>query len=149
MRVAIFGAGAVGGYFGARLAQAGEDVAFIARGETLEVLRSEGLRLESVSGDLLVSPVKAVDDAAWLGVVDVVLVGVKTWQVPEAAAKISPLVGRNTIVVPLQNGVEAAGQLAAVLGGEHVCCGLAKIVKFIYDCLNPLELRARGEISFS
>lgn len=131
MRFAILGVGAVGGYFGARLAQAGEDVVFIARGDTLRVLRTEGLRLDSVSGDLLLSPVKAVDDASQIGVVDVVLVGVKTWQVPEAARTIGPLVGRNTMVLPLQNGVETAAQLAEVLGSEHVCCGLAKIVSFL------------------
>jgi len=141
MRFAVFGAGAVGGYFGARLAQAGEDVAFIARGDTLRALHAEGLHLESIKGDLLLSPVKAVEDAARLGVVDVVLVGVKTWQVPETAAKIKPLVGRSTVVLPLQNGVEAAGQLAAVLGGGHVCCGLAKIVSF---CTRPGHIRHTG-----
>lgn len=131
MRFAIFGVGAVGGYFGARLAQAGEDVAFIARGDTLRVLRSDGLRLDSVSGDLKLSPVKVVDDPSQIGVVDVVLVAVKTWQVPEAARAIGPLVGRDSIVLPLQNGVEAATQLAQILGSEHVCCGLAKIVSFL------------------
>jgi len=141
MRFAIFGVGAVGGYFGARLAQAGEDVAFIARGATLRVLRAEGLRLESVNGDLWLSPVNAVEDPARLGVVDAVLVGVKTWQVPEAAAKIKPLVGRDTIVLPLQNGVEAVGRLAAVLGGEHVCCGVAKIVS---SCVRPGHVRHTG-----
>jgi 2-dehydropantoate 2-reductase len=141
MRFAIFGVGAVGGYFGARLAQAGEDVVFIARGATQRVLRSAGLRLDSVSGDLILSPVKVVDDPSQSGVVDVVLVGVKTWQVPEAARAIGPLVGQETIVLPLQNGVEAATQLAEILGAEHVCCGLAKIVSML---AGPGHIRHTG-----
>jgi 2-dehydropantoate 2-reductase len=141
MQFAVFGAGAVGGYFGARLAQAGEDVVFIARGDTLRVLRAEGLRLESISGDLRLSSVNAVDNTSRIGVVDVVLVGVKTWQVPEAAGAIRPLVGESTIVLPLQNGVEAATQLAEVLGAEHVCCGLAKIVSFL---VGPGHIRHTG-----
>jgi 2-dehydropantoate 2-reductase len=131
MRFAIFGVGAIGGYFGARLAQAGEDVVFIARGDTLRALRSTGLRLTSISGDFLLSPVNAVDDPAQIGTVDIVLLGVKTWQVPEAAEALRPLVGPGTIVLPLQNGVEAAAQLAPVLGGGHVCCGLAKIFCYL------------------
>ncbi len=131
MRIAVIGVGAVGGYFGARLAQAGENVIFVARGDTLQVLRSQGLRLDSVRGDLRLSPVNVADDASQIGVVDVVLVAVKTWQVSEAARAIVPLVGKSTIVLPLQNGVEAAAQLAEILGAEHVCCGLAKIFSLL------------------
>jgi len=141
MRFAIFGVGAVGGYFGARLAQAGEDVVFVARGDTLNALRSEGLRLASVSGDLLLPSVNATDDTSQAGVVDVVIVGVKTWQVPEIAGAIQPLLGEDTIVLPLQNGVEAATQLAEVLGSEHVCCGLAKIFSFL---AGPGHIRHTG-----
>jgi len=141
MRFAVIGVGAVGGYFGARLAQVGEDVVFIARGETLKALQSEGLRLDSVSGDLLLSSVNAVDDTSQAGVVDVVLVGVKTWQVPEIAGAIQPLLGEDTIVLPLQNGVEAAAQLAEVLGRDHVCCGLAKIFSFL---AGPGHIRHTG-----
>ncbi len=141
MRFAIFGVGAVGGYFGARLVQAGEDVVFIARGDTLQVLRSEGLRLDSVSGDLMLSSVNAIDDTSQGGVVDVVLVGVKTWQVPEVAGAIQPLLGEDTIVLPLQNGVEATAQLAEVLGRDHVCCGLAKIFSFL---AGPGHIRHTG-----
>ena len=141
MRFAIFGVGAVGGYFGARLVQAGEDVVFIARGDTLQVLRSEGLRLDSVSGDLMLSSVNAIDDTSQGGVVDVVLVGVKTWQVPEVAGAIQPLLGEDTIVLPLQNGVEATAELAEVLGRDHVCCGLAKIFSFL---AGPGHIRHTG-----
>ena len=131
MRFAIFGVGAVGGYFGGRLAQAGEDVTFIARGDHLNVLRTKGLRLDSVKGDVILSPVAVLDDPAKVGPVDVVLLGIKTWQVPSAAKAIQPLIGRDTIVLPLQNGVEAATQLSEVLGDENICGGLAKIVCFL------------------
>jgi 2-dehydropantoate 2-reductase len=141
MRFAIFGVGAVGGYFGGRLAQAGEDVTFIARGDHLKVLRTKGLRVDSVKGDIFLSPVTAIDDPSKVGTVDVVLLGIKTWQVPAAAKLIQPLIGENTMVLPLQNGVEAASQLTEVLGSQNVCGGLAKIV-----CLlaSPGHIRHTG-----
>jgi 2-dehydropantoate 2-reductase len=131
MRIAVFGTGAVGGYFGGRLAQAGEDVVFIARGKQLRALLAQGLRVDSLKGDFELESVQATDDPAQAGVVDFVLVGVKAWQVPEAARTIKPLVGSQTFVVPLQNGVEAADQLAAVLGAEHVLGGLCRIVSSV------------------
>ncbi len=131
MRIAVFGTGAVGGYFGGRLAQAGEDVFFIARGEHLRALLMQSLQVDSIKGDILVKPVQATDDPVQVGIVDVVLVGVKAWQVLEAAHAMRPLVGPETFVVPLQNGVEAPSQLAAVLGSQHVLGGLAKIISFI------------------
>ena len=90
MRIAIFGSGSVGGYFGGRLAQAGEDVVFIARGAHLQALQTDGLRVDSIKGDFVVQPVEATDDSAQIGVVDAVVVGVKAWQVAEAAEKIFP-----------------------------------------------------------
>jgi len=128
MRIAVFGTGAVGGYFGGRLAQAGEEVVFIARGEQLRALRERGLRVDSVEGDFALYPVQAAGDPTQVGNVDVVLVGVKAWQVTEAAQAMRPLVGPETFVVPLQNGVEAPDQLAAVLGAERVLVGLCRIV---------------------
>jgi len=130
MRVAVFGAGAVGGYFGARLAQAGESVVFIARGRQLEALRSGGLHVESVSGDLSLVPAEATDSPAKAGPVDLVLVTVKAWQVPEAAAAMRPLIGRETVVLPLVNGVEAYEQLAAGVGRQHVLGGLCRLLVF-------------------
>lgn len=127
MRIAVFGAGAVGGYFGGRLAQAGEEVIFIARGEHLRAIRDRGLRVDSIKGDFVAHPSLATDDPHGAGVVDVVLVGVKAWQVPEAAQAMRPLVGPETFVVPLQNGVEAPGQLAAVLGERHVLGGFCRL----------------------
>lgn len=128
MRIAVFGAGAVGCYFGGRLAQAGESVVFIARGRTLEALGQNGLRVESINGDFAVSPVEATDKPAAAGPADVVLLGVKAWQVPEAAQALRPLVGPATAVLPLLNGVEAYEQLAALLGNEHVLGGMCRIL---------------------
>jgi 2-dehydropantoate 2-reductase len=141
MRIAVFGTGAVGGYFGGRLAQAGEEVIFIARGEHLQALRSHGLQVDSVKGDFVVQPVQATGDPAQVGVVDAVLVGVKAWQVSEAAQAMRPMVGPDTFVVPLQNGVEAPPQLAAVLGAQHVLGGLCRIISFI---LGPGHIRHAG-----
>jgi 2-dehydropantoate 2-reductase len=127
MRIAVVGAGGVGGYFGGRLAQAGHSVAFLARGAHLAALRTDGLRVDSIDGDFTVRPVEAAEDPREIGPVDAVLVAVKAWQVPEAAAAIGPLLGASTVVVPFQNGIEAADQLAAVVGPEHVLGGLCKI----------------------
>jgi 2-dehydropantoate 2-reductase len=131
MRIAVFGVGGVGGYFGGRLAQAGEEVVFIARGEHLRALRTHGLRVESLKGDFVVAPVQAMDNPAQVGAVDVVLVGVKAWQIPEVAPTMRPLIGSETYVVPLQNGLEAPAQLAAALGAEHVLGGTCAIYSFI------------------
>jgi 2-dehydropantoate 2-reductase len=127
MRIAVFGVGGVGGYFGGRLALAGEDVVFIARGSHLQAMHEHGLHVESPKGNFTVSSVQATDDPTQVGPVDVVLVAVKAWQVPEAALAIRPLVGPETFVVPLQNGLEAPAQLAAALDGQHVLGGTCVI----------------------
>ncbi len=127
MKIAVIGAGAVGGYFGGRLAEHGFDVRFLARGATLAALGTEGLRLESPRGDATLR-VRATGDPAAVGPVDAVLVGVKAWQVPEVAPTLQPLLGADTCVLPLQNGVEAPAQLAAALGEQHVLGGMCKII---------------------
>ncbi len=137
MRIAVIGAGAIGGYFGARLADAGEDVHFVARGETLRVLAERGLRVESPLGDLTLSDVQVTGDPASIGEVDVVIVGVKAWQVPGVAPTIAPLIGPETCVLPLQNGVEASDQLAAAVGAGHVLGAVCKIIS---------RLEARGHV---
>ncbi len=124
MRIAIFGSGSVGGYFGGRLSQAGEDVIFIARGEHLNTMRKNGLRVDSINGDFTVQPVQTTDDPSQIGEVDMVLVGVKAWQVSEAAEAMRPMIGADTSVLPLQNGLEAPAQLSAILGEQHVLGGL-------------------------
>ena len=131
MRIAMVGAGGVGGYFGGRLAQAGHDVTFIARGEHLRAMLQEGLRVESINGDFAVSPVQATDKPDGIGAVDLVIMGVKAWQIPETAARLSPMLGPDTLVLPLQNGLEASSQLAEVLGPSPVLGGLCAIYSFI------------------
>jgi len=128
MRIAIFGVGGVGGYFGGRLAQAGEDVVFVARGANLKALQTQGLRLDTLDGQSLVLPVKAEADPAEVGLVDAVILGAKAWQVTDAAQSIRPMIGPDTFVVPLQNGVDAPSDLAKVLGREHVFGGLCYLV---------------------
>ncbi len=131
MRIVIFGAGGVGGYFGGRLAEAGLDVTFIARGRHLAAMKANGLHVQSIHGDFVVPTVQATADPATLGTVDAVIIAVKAWQVPEAAEAIRPLVGPETVVVPLQNGVEAPTQLSAVLGESPVLGGFCRIVSYI------------------
>jgi 2-dehydropantoate 2-reductase len=128
VRVLVYGTGGVGGYFGARLAAAGERVVFLARGAHLAALRAEGLRLESILGDAHIHPVEATDRLDKAGAFDVVLLGVKAWQVEEAAGDLAPVLGEGGFVVPLQNGVEAPDQLAAVLGTGRVVGGACWIV---------------------
>jgi 2-dehydropantoate 2-reductase len=128
MRIAIYGAGAVGGYFGGRLAQSDQDVVFLARGDHLRAIREHGLEVASIAGDFTVRPAQATDRPDDIGPVDAVLVSVKAWQVPDAAHAMRPLIGPDTFVVPLQNGVEAPEQLAEVLGAGHVLGGLCRII---------------------
>ena len=141
MRIAVFGTGGVGGYFGGRLAQAGEDVTFIARGEHLRAIKAHGLKVDSSQGDFIIHPAKATDNVSEVGDVDLVIVGVKAWQVPEAARGMKPLVGPNTTVLPLQNGVEVAPQLVIELGSSHVIGGLCKLVSFVVE---PGHIRHTG-----
>ena len=141
MKIAIFGTGGVGGYFGGRLAQAGEDVTFIARGAHLRAIQKNGLKVESLNGDFLVYPAKATAEVNEVGPVDLVIVGVKAWQVPEAARAMQPLVGPETTVLPLQNGVDAVPQLTAELGQGSVIGGLCKIVSFV---VGPGHIRHAG-----
>lgn len=141
MRIAVFGTGGVGGFFGGRLAQAGEDVTFIARGEHLRAIKAGGLKVESPSGDFVVFPAKATDDVTEAGEVDLVILGVKAWQVPEAAHAMKPLVGPDATVLPLQNGVDAVAQLVAELGADRVIGGLCRIVSFVVE---PGRIRHAG-----
>ena len=126
-RIVVFGAGAVGGYFGGRLAQAGQHVTFIARGAHLDAIRRNGLQVSSPTGDFVATPATATDDTSSVGVADVVLVGVKAGAVSGLAETLRPLIGAYTVVVPLQNGVEAASDLMAAVGSERVIGGLCRI----------------------
>src|SRR5947209_2574727 len=124
MRIAVVGTGGVGGYFGGRLAQAEQDVVFLARGAHLRAIQEHGLQVESVDGDFAIRQVHATDDPARIGLVDLVLLAVKGWQVPQAIETMRPLVGSETCVVPFLNGVEAPEQLAATFGTRRVLGGL-------------------------
>ncbi|HXM81603.1 MAG TPA: 2-dehydropantoate 2-reductase [Burkholderiales bacterium] len=126
MRIVALGAGGVGGYFGARLQQAGHELAFIARGRHLEALQKEGLSLKSPLGDLRLK-VKAVASPSDAGPVDVVLLAVKLWDTESAAQQLRPIVGKNTFVIPFQNGVESIDRLGRILGPERVMGGSAYI----------------------
>jgi 2-dehydropantoate 2-reductase len=126
MRIAVYGAGGVGGYFGGRLAQAGADVHLIARGRHLETLRTHGLRVRSVKGDFAVR-VRATDDPAEIGPCDYVLFCVKAFDTESAAARLGPLLGEATAVVSLQNGVDNEEELARAVGQYHVMGGAAFI----------------------
>jgi 2-dehydropantoate 2-reductase len=141
MRITVFGTGGVGGYFGGRLAHAGEDVTFVARGEHLRAIKANGLKVDSPNGDFAIYPAKTTDEVSQIGEVDLVILGVKAWQVPDAARSIKPLVSANTTVLPLQNGVEAVPQLIAELGVEKVIGGLCRIVSYVVE---PGHIRHAG-----
>lgn len=127
----MFGAGGVGGYFGGRLAQAGCDVSFVARGAHLAAIQSDGLRLISPKGDAHVTPVRASADPAELGVAEVVFLTVKLYDVETAAAALGPLLGPDTMVVTLQNGVEATDMVAQHVGRARTAGGVAYVAAVI------------------
>ncbi len=131
LKIAVYGVGGVGGYFGGMLARAGNPVSLIARGEHLKALREHGLRIQTPKEEFTITPAAAANNSADIGPVDVVIVGVKAWQVSDAARAMQPLLKPNTRVVPLQNGVEAVDQLAQVLGREHVLGGLCRVIASI------------------
>jgi 2-dehydropantoate 2-reductase len=127
MRIAAMAAGAVGAYFGGRMAAAGHDVAFIARRAHLDALRKDGLKIESVHGDLHLPKVYATPDPKEVGPVDVVLFAVKLWDTETAAELAKPMVGPDTRVITLQNGVDSYERVSAIIGKEVTCPGTAYI----------------------
>ena len=131
MRIAAMAAGAVGGYFGARLAAAGHDVFFIARGAHREAMEKNGLKIESVHGDLHLPKPNVTDDPAAVGPVDVVLFAVKLWDTEKAAEQAKPLIGPDTRVITLQNGVDSYERIAPIIGAEHTIPGVTYVVTVI------------------
>jgi 2-dehydropantoate 2-reductase len=127
VRIAIMGSGGVGGYYGARLAQAHHDVFFIARGEHAAAMRKDGLRIESELGAVQIQPAAVVTDPREIGTADLVLIAVKLWDTETAARAIAPLVGADTLVVSLQNGIDKDETIAALVGREPVIGGLTYI----------------------
>lgn len=133
LRVAMMGTGGVGGYFGARLADSGHDVAFLARGRHLEAIRRDGLRVHSPLGDLSLPDPRVTDDPAEVGPVDVVVVGVKLWDTEQAVASLAPMLGDRTAVVSLQNGVMKDDVLTRTVGVAHVIGGVCYIAASITE----------------
>jgi 2-dehydropantoate 2-reductase len=127
MRIAVIGAGGVGGGFGVALAKAGADVTFLARGAHLAAMKRTGLKVGGGRGDTHLVPTQATDNPAEIGKVDIVLFCVKLWDVDSAGAHIKPLIGANTAVIPLQNGIDAPERLVAILGPDAVMGGVAQI----------------------
>jgi 2-dehydropantoate 2-reductase len=123
MRVAVMGSGGVGGFYGGMLARAGEDVTFIARGAHLDAMRSNGLTVKTTQVGEFTIPVDATDDPSEIGLVDLVLFCVKTYDTDTAAGLIRPLIGRETVILPLQNGVESPERIGRVVGDEYVIGG--------------------------
>ena len=147
IKILVMGAGAVGGYFGGRLARAGNRVVFVARGANLDALRRRGLVVHSIGGDFTVSPVESTASAAEAGLCDLVLVCVKSTATLQAAEILRPVVGEETVVLSLQNGVENEDLLAERLGASHVLGGLTHIGA---ELVEPGEIRhtSGGRIIF-
>lgn len=141
MRITIMGSGGVGGYFGARLAQGGCNVSFVARGEHLAALRAHGLRVESKLGDIHLPEIRASDDPAALGPADLVLICVKLWDTETAARALKPIVGPDTAVISFQNGVQKDEVIRQVLGERAVLGGVSYISSQI---LRPGVIEHRG-----
>ena len=133
MRIAVLGAGGVGGYFGGRLAATGTDVTFIARGAHLAALRERGLRIESPHGDVHAPKVAATDDPTEVGPVDLVFFAVKLYDTEAALGLLPPLIGPATLVVPFQNGVDSVDALMRGVGREHVAGGTAYVAAVISE----------------
>ncbi len=127
VRIAVMGTGGVGGYFGGRMAAAGEDVTFIARGAHLDAIRANGLSISSGAGDVLIAPAQATDTPADIGPVDYVLFSVKAYDTEAAGAMMAPLIGRETAIVNLQNGIDGETILSGIVGPGHVVGGVAYI----------------------
>lgn len=144
VRIAVMGAGAVGGYFGALLANAGHDVAFIARGDHGAAMRANGIKLEGPRGDLVVRNIEVTDDPATLAQCDVTLFCVKTYDTESAAAAVKPHVSRGGVVISLQNGVDGQDRIGAVIGAQSVMGGLAMVSGVI---ASPGVIRYKSEMS--
>ena len=148
IKIAVLGVGGVGGYFGGRLAAAGHDVSFVARGEHLQAMRRDGLTVESVAGDFALESVVATDDPAEIGEVDYVLLGVKTWQLDAAIESLRPLVGPRTAVVTTQNGVDAPQQVADRLGRKAVLPGAVEVIAFLDGPGRVRHIGGPGKLTF-
>ncbi|HKK31677.1 MAG TPA: 2-dehydropantoate 2-reductase [Alphaproteobacteria bacterium] len=140
-RIVVVGAGGVGGPFGTALALGGADVTFIARGDHLKAIQDQGLRIDGARGSFLLQPAQATDDPESVGPADYVIFTPKLWDVETTGAFIKPLVGRDTAVIPIQNGIDAAERLAPILGEGRVMGGVA-VINAVID--GPGRIRQMG-----
>jgi len=130
MKIVVFGAGGVGGYFGGKLAKAGFEVTFIARGKTLEAIKNNGLKVKSILGDFEVHP-KVTDKVLEVKDADIIILAVKSWQIEDIAKQLKTVIKKSAMVLPLQNGADNADRLREILNPENVLAGLCKIVSKI------------------
>jgi ketopantoate reductase len=144
MRIAIMGTGGVGGYYGGLLSKKGQEVIFIAREAHLQAMRAKSLHVNSVHGDFLVSPARATDNPAEVGPVDLILFATKTYHTDAVAPAIKPLIGKDTVVVPLQNGIDAAERIGAYVGREPLADRLK--LAFIFGSLAQERETAQRDI---
>ena len=135
----------VGGYFGGRLALAGHHVTFVARGKHLEAINSQGLKVQSIEGDFHIEGARATDALESIPEQDIILFATKTWQLAESAQQLKQAVGKNTLLIPLLNGVDAPEQLQEIFGLENVLGGLCKIISFIDE---PGVIKHTGAVPY-
>jgi 2-dehydropantoate 2-reductase len=131
MKIAIIGTGGVGGYFGGKLAKAGYDVTFLARGAHLKAIQQKGLTVKSILGNFTIDPVKVTDSIDTIGLTDLVILGVKAWQVRDISKELLTIIKKDTTVLPLQNGVMAAEELMENIRNENIIGGLCRIISKI------------------
>ncbi len=131
MEILVYGIGGVGGYFGGKLANAGLNVSMIARGEHLKAIQKHGIEVESIKGNFKVKPKMATSNVSGVPKPDLIILGIKSWQIPSVAAELKPIIGENTIVLPLQNGADNYEKLIEILPKKNVVAGLCFIVSFL------------------
>jgi len=131
MRILVYGAGGIGGYFGGRLAKADNSISIIARGKHLEAIKKNGLEVESINGNFTITPRLVTDDLSEVEIPELVILGVKSWQISEVAQELKSIISENTMVLPLQNGASNVENLLKVLPKKNVLGGLCHIVSFV------------------
>ncbi|WP_010231820.1 ketopantoate reductase family protein [Gillisia marina] len=131
MRILVYGAGGIGGYFGGRLAEAGNSVSFIARGKHLEAIKKNGLKVESINGNFTITPTLATDNLSEVEAPELIILGVKSWQIPDAAKELKSIINEATMVLPLQNGANNVENLIKVLPEKNILGGLCHIVSLV------------------
>lgn len=149
MKFAIFATGGVGGYFGGKLAQNGDDVSFVARGKHKAAIAESGLRVDSIGGDFVVKPASVFESPRSIGNVDVIVLAVKSWQLDEAIREMKPLIGAQTMILPLMNGVEHLEALISAFGREHVLGGMCRISSFVIGAGHIAHVGVQPFIAFA